>query len=102
MGGWAKWTRGLRRTLVGMSPGCYTKGMNHWILLLKSLLRCMLTNLDVNEKIKIINNLKNNNLHKEVQGRLAGSLEHTILDLGVVSLSPTLGHRDHLRKLKKN
>ena len=43
-------TGALRRTLAGMSTGCYMEGMNHWNLLLKSLLHYMLINLDVNLK----------------------------------------------------
>ena len=46
VGRWLNGQGALKKTLVGMSTGCYMQGMNHWILLLKSLLHSMLTNLD--------------------------------------------------------
>ena len=54
MGGWdgLNGQGTLRRTPVGMSTECYMQGMNHWILLMKSLLHCMPTDLDVKKKKK--------------------------------------------------
>ena len=49
-GDWLNGQEALRKTLVEIITGCYMLEMNHWILLLKSLLHYMLTNLDVNFK----------------------------------------------------
>ena len=32
-----------------MSTGCYMYVMNHWVLLMQSILHCMLTNLNLNK-----------------------------------------------------
>lgn len=51
-GGMVQWVMGNRKALVVRSTGPCMEGMNHWILHLKLILHCMMTDRNLNENLR--------------------------------------------------